>query len=1640
MSLTEAMLPEGLTNIGYGAFQECKGLTKVTLPDGLSVIGSRAFEGCIGLTEIIIPDSVLNISSGSFQNCEGLTKLEMGENIEIIGAQAFVGCPNLSEATIPSTITSVGDGPFDQSCTIYYQSTLENWRNVSGYYKVHYDQTGSYYGDGTNIYYGDDDVLVVRIKPDDVTLQTWHTYTLEASRSNAITEADSPKWTIDREQSDGTISIVSSYVREGKAYCLIVATGVGTCNVNVKVNGSYSAEATIHIVEEERPVTTITAVAGEASHLSGRKDYVLEDTSTGVINWSDPITSRIVMKAGSKYTADPPIIIKNRGELVTSGILEANKIEVKSGGTLDCMNGSVVVADEVIVNGGWLRVSGDLRAKKVTIKGGGRLDIEKGAQIVAKESFLYNGKEVFKLNGNLFIGGSMNVNKHFIASNSALNTVFYGDTSAHEFKFHQKSRIGNVFVKDEKSYNHIGIPADNLIGAMLYTDLDTPNYKKWTFKPDTKTGKLVVGWEGTLGAYYQNMQKEMQGAFELDSYTGLTQDECKYVTDLATIWTSTILPQLNGGFLDYNTKKCEIHFEIRGTEYKLTYAPTTWGSYASYGTVKFGLVDDENLKIIGGCAGGSQETFRAQAATYLSEEFVIEYLKLVNGSVPKSITQSSAIAKLKKMGKDAVIKGFKKILNKYLFSAHQTSYVGDGLSWIEKSFKLTNMIVEGDVVGLWKYAFDTADSRSSSVSNKRALYDIKANISEEEDVEFVNDAGNSAIAGITGNALSKVARKNVSDTVTDEFLKAALIERLGADSEGEPDWTRQADVTFLDLSGKYIESLDGIQHFTNLSTLILEGNEISDITALESMSSIKYLDISGQNIDDLSAISGLTEMLELDISDNPITSIEAVGGMTKLTKLEMKETNVDNLLPLTSLTELQYLDADNVEFTEADLSCLSGCSKLKEVRLEGCGLESLEGLNVTSLVTLNVCDNQIQNMTPLMSAASLKTLDLSENLLETVPSLAGCTALKTMDLSGNMLLDISGIVDAVGLRELNVSACELSDSDIETLAEISTLKSLDIAFNDIEDMSPLFNLCGLDTLNLSGTWVDLADYSNLPRNINYIDSFIVQSGTCADNKKWMVDSTGELTIYGTGKMQSYENADTPWPEAETVRIGEGITRVGDYSFASQTDLASVQLPSTLKAIGAQAFKDCTSLNNLFVPYCVTEIGNEAFNNESLVIYYAGSQDEWNALEKDRNLVYQKVICNRINLPDSITISQTSFEYTGEAHEPAVEIKSDEYTLVEGKDYTVAYLNNIRKGTATVRITGIGRYAGIVDKNFSIGSISIENAVVLEISDVAYTGNEIRPEPSVTLNGDELVAGTDFEVSYSDNLNAGTASVIITGINDYTGKIEKTFKITQSAQNITAKVASSTIAVGKTVKVTGSGNKGTLSFTSSDTKIATVDETKGVVTARKVGTVKITVNAAATDNYKTASKTVTVKVVPAATTQVKAANQTKGIKLTWKKVAGATGYKVYRGSKLVKTIKSGSTLTCTDTAANTNGSKYTFKVIATAATGISPLSKSVTTYRVSRPAISSLKNSASKKMTVKWGKNTKANGYQIQYSLKSNFASPKTVTIGKNTIVSKVIGSLTKGKKYYVRIRSYKTMSGKKHYSAWSALKSVTIKK
>ena len=100
----------------------------------------------------------------------------------------------------------------------------------------------------------------------------------------------------------------------------------------------------------------------------------------------------------------------------------------------------------------------------------------------------------------------------------------------------------------------------------------------------------------------------------------------------------------------------------------------------------------------------------------------------------------------------------------------------------------------------------------------------------------------------------------------------------------------------------------------------------------------------------------------------------------------------------------------------------------------------------------------------------------------------------------------------------------------------------------------------------------------------------------------------------------------------------------------------------------------------------------------------------------------------------------------------------------------------------------------------------------------------------------------------------------------------------------------------------------------------------------------------------------------------------------------------------------------------------------------------TQFKAKKASLKSVKSRKKKTAKVTWKKVSGAEGYQIQYSKKSNFKSAKKVTVKGASKKTKTLKKLTAKKKYYVRVRAYKTVNGKKVYTSWSAKKSVKIKK
>lgn len=174
----------------------------------------------------------------------------------------------------------------------------------------------------------------------------------------------------------------------------------------------------------------------------------------------------------------------------------------------------------------------------------------------------------------------------------------------------------------------------------------------------------------------------------------------------------------------------------------------------------------------------------------------------------------------------------------------------------------------------------------------------------------------------------------------------------------------------------------------------------------------------------------------------------------------------------------------------------------------------------------------------------------------------------------------------------------------------------------------------------------------------------------------------------------------------------------------------------------------------------------------------------------------ELVVNKKELTDgdvTVTVLGETPVYDGSEKKPAVEVKYGETTLAAA-DYTVSYSNNVNAGvnTASVTVTSNDNssYKFTATKNFTIAQAPISGAMIADIVDVTYNTRTHTPDVTVTFNGRTLEADKDYTVSYASNVNAGTATVTVTGKGNFTGSANTTFTIAKADLNLSVYTISS----------------------------------------------------------------------------------------------------------------------------------------------------------------------------------------------------------------------------------------------------------
>lgn len=518
-------------------------------------------------------------------------------------------------------------------------------------------------------------------------------------------------------------------------------------------------------------------------------------------------------------------------------------------------------------------------------------------------------------------------------------------------------------------------------------------------------------------------------------------------------------------------------------------------------------------------------------------------------------------------------------------------------------------------------------------------------------------------------------------------------------------------------------------------------------------------------------------------------------------------------------TSLEYLDIPG-SVVEIESSAFYWCENLKSISLPIAVTEINENTfdGCYDLVTVDMPGVEKIGDAAFRYCKSLVIDKLPEKLTEIgTESFSQCNSIERLDLSNVTKIERFAFSSCRGLKEVILND-NLEHLERGTFQLCKALESITLPTNLIAIGSRCFSNSGLININFneglktieSGAFFACHKLTDvvLPESIEYIwgSAFsycnCITEITLPKNLKILgynvfSRSAKLTTVFFNAvnckvcqKPGEDEFIPEDWATASpfyatpitNICFGEKITSLSSQSeicgtFENCETLEAITIPDTVEEIGTAAFKNCTNLETAIIPDSVEEIADDAFVGcNNLTIYCS-----------ETSYAYAYASANGIPVSTLVIAAIPNQTYTGYAIRPALTVTLSGSSLTKDVDYSVSYSNNTNVGNATVKVTGKGPYEMLASKaTFTIVTRSITKAKISEIKNQKYTGQRIEPSITITDNGRYLREGTDYKVSYYDNVNHGKAYVSVIGKGNYSGSVQTTFVIDELGGGAEAK--------------------------------------------------------------------------------------------------------------------------------------------------------------------------------------------------------------------------------------------------------------
>ena len=349
--------------------------------------------------------------------------------------------------------------------------------------------------------------------------------------------------------------------------------------------------------------------------------------------------------------------------------------------------------------------------------------------------------------------------------------------------------------------------------------------------------------------------------------------------------------------------------------------------------------------------------------------------------------------------------------------------------------------------------------------------------------------------------------KNQIVNIPDEKLREGLLRELGLKEEDNITISQLETITKLNLHGRELFDLTGLEYCKNLieftcdwssvsdltplkklvklEKISLHANKISDISVLKDLVNLKELTISINNISDISALKDLVNLKKLYINNNDISDISALKDLVNLEDLVLCDNKISDISVLKNLINLEYLNLDNNNIS--DISALKDLVNLEQLMLSDNNIIDISPIaNSTKLINFWACNNKINDISVLENLINLQDVLLIKNNITEITSIEKLNKLNRLDLSNNKIKNIDALenspiyklyLDDNEIQDISVlSTCnnlielQLSKnkiSDISSLSVLHNLGYLTLDNNEISDISPLTELQNLRSLYLN---------------------------------------------------------------------------------------------------------------------------------------------------------------------------------------------------------------------------------------------------------------------------------------------------------------------------------------------------------------------------------------------------------------------------------------------------------------------------------------------------------------------------------------------------------------------------------------------